>query len=83
MEWEYWNEGEALTSLKTYVATVTDEKSEDFIPVEDRIAVFDMDGTLVCETYYTYYDTMMFIEYCTVDHPEKVSDELKELAASI
>ena len=42
-----------------------------------------MDGTLACETYYTYYDTMMFIEYCLVDHPDKVSDELKEVAASI
>ena len=51
---EYWNEGEVLTSLKSYVAAVTDKKSEDYIPVEDRIAVFDMDGTLVCETYYTY-----------------------------
>ena len=42
-----------------------------------------MDGTLTCETYYTYYDTMMFIEYCLVDHPERVSDELKAVAASI
>ena len=80
---EYWNEGEVLTSLTSYVASVTDEKSDDFIPVKDRIAVFDMDGTLTCETYYTYYDTMMFIEYCLVDHPERVSDELKEAAAAI
>ena len=42
-----------------------------------------MDGTLACETYYTYYDTMMFIEYCLKDHPEKVSEELKQVAASI
>lgn len=26
---------------------------------------------------------MMFIEYCLHDHPERVSDELKEVAASI
>ena len=31
-----------------------------------------MDGTLACETYYTYYDTMMFIEYCLYDHPEQI-----------
>ena len=80
VKFEYWNECDALTGLKDYVTTVTDEKSNDFIPVDDRIAVFDMDGTLVCETYYTYYDTMMFIEYCLVDHPEKVSDELKDVA---
>lgn len=82
-KFEYWNDCEALTSIKTYVEKVTDENSSDFIPIEDRIAVFDMDGTLVCETYYTYYDTMMFIEYCLVDHPDKVDEELKSVAEAI
>lgn len=81
---EYWTEGaEPAQALREYVAAVTDEESEDFIPEEDRIAVFDMDGTLTCETFYTYYDTMMFIEFCLKDHPERVSDELKAVAASI
>ena len=79
-----WLDGSgAKQNLIDYVNAVTAESSKDFIPVEDRIAVFDMDGTLTCETYYTYYDTMMFIEYCLVDHPERVSDELKAVAASI
>ena len=79
-----WNEGSgAKKSLIDYVSAVTGSDSKDFIPVEDRIAVFDMDGTLACETFYTYYDTMMFIEYCLVDHPERVSDELKAVAAAI
>ena len=79
-----WNEGHgAKQSLIDYVTAVTTEGGRDFIPEKDRIAVFDMDGTLTCETYYTYYDTMMFIEYCLVDHPERVSDELKAVAASI
>ena len=82
-QFKYWNDCEALNTLTTYVTAVSDEKSADYIPEKDRIAVFDMDGTLVCETYYTYYDTMMFIEYCLVDHPEKVSDDLKEVARSI
>ncbi len=81
----YWTEdSEAAKSLREYVSKVTDPNQQDsFIPAKDRIAVFDMDGTLACETFYTYYDTMMFIEYCLVDHPERVSDELKEIAASI
>ena len=81
----YWTEGSPVAqSLRDYVAKVTDPKdTANFIPEKDRIAVFDMDGTLTCETYYTYYDTMMFIEYCLNDHPEKVSDELKQVAASI
>ena len=79
-----WSEGSApKQQLIDYVTNVTDETSPDFIPVEDRIAVFDMDGTLACETYYTYYDTMMFIEYCLHDHPDRVSDELKTVAAEI
>ena len=81
---EYWTEdSEAARELIDYVNDVTDEESENFIPEEDRIAVFDVDGTLTCETFYTYYDTMMFIEYCLKDHPERVSDELKAVAAAI
>ena len=82
---EYWAaDSEAAEHLRSYVAKVTDENDPaNYIPERDRIAVFDMDGTLTCETYYTYFDTMMFIEYCLHDHPEKVSDELKQVALSI
>ena len=81
----YWSaDSAAAQQLRDYVKMVTDpEDTENYIPEKDRIAVFDMDGTLTCETYYTYYDTMMFIEYCLNDHPERVSDELKQIAASI
>ena len=45
-----WNEGaSSKAALVAYVEAVTDEKSPDFIPVEDRIATFDMDGTFVGE----------------------------------
>lgn len=53
-----------MESIIGFVKNSVDEKSEGYIPVQDRIAVFDMDGTLTCETFYTYYDTMMFIEFC-------------------
>ncbi len=81
----YWSADSSVAQqLRDYVGKVTDPNDkENFVPVEDRIAVFDMDGTLTCETYYTYFDTMMFIEYCLHDHPEKVSDELKRVALSI
>ena len=82
---EYWAADSTVAeSLRSYVSKVTNPgDTANFIPVKDRIAVFDMDGTLTCETYYTYYDTMMFIEFCLNDHPERVSDELKQVAASI
>ncbi|MBO4396257.1 MAG: haloacid dehalogenase-like hydrolase [Eubacterium sp.] len=81
----YWSADSATAeSLREYVAKVTDEKdTANYIPVKDRIAVFDMDGTLTCETFFTYFDTMMFIEYCLKDHPEKVSDDLKKAATEI
>lgn len=82
---KYWaKDSNVSKSLVEYVSKVTNETDkENYIPEKDRIAVFDMDGTLTCETFYTYYDTMMFIEYCLYDHPERVSDELKKVAADI
>lgn len=44
-----WNEGPAKQSIIDFVAKVTTEGSEDFVPQYDRIAVFDNDGTLWCE----------------------------------
>ena len=55
-----WNEtAPALNALLDYVEDVTDEGSPDYIPPEDRIAVFDMDGTLMGELYPTYLEYYM------------------------
>ena len=52
-----WNkDAPALKTLIEYVESVTNESSPDFIPVADRIAVFDMDGTLCAELYPTYLE---------------------------
>ena len=52
-----WNpDAPALHTLIDYVEAVTDEASPDYIPVEDRIAVFDMDGTLYGELFPTYLE---------------------------
>ncbi|MBR6891232.1 MAG: haloacid dehalogenase-like hydrolase [Clostridia bacterium] len=56
---EQWNpEAPALKALIEYVEAVTDPDSPDFIPEVDRIATYDMDGTLCAElnpTYLEYY----------------------------
>jgi phosphoserine phosphatase len=44
-----WNDGPVKTAILEWVAAVTDPDSEDFIPVPERIAVFDNDGTSSCE----------------------------------
>lgn len=77
---EYWNDCEALTSLKTYVAAVTDENSSDYIPVSDRIAVFDMDGTLCGELFPEYIEYLLLAYRCLDDPDYQASEELKEVA---
>jgi phosphoserine phosphatase len=44
-----WNDGAAKQSIITFVEKVTRPDSRDFVPVAERIAVFDNDGTLWCE----------------------------------
>ena len=44
-----WNDGKAKQSIVAFVEKVTTPGSPDFVPVPERIAVFDNDGTLWCE----------------------------------
>jgi len=44
-----WNDGPAKQSIFDFVAKVTKEGGPDFVPVAERIATFDNDGTLWCE----------------------------------
>jgi len=47
-----WNDGTLKKDIIDYITKVTKEGSPDFIPVEDRIATFDNDGTLWAEKPY-------------------------------
>ncbi|MBO7403320.1 MAG: S-layer homology domain-containing protein, partial [Clostridia bacterium] len=49
-------DAQAKAALIDYVVSATDPSMETFIPAEDRIAVFDLDGTLFCETDPNYFD---------------------------
>ncbi len=44
-----WNDGAAKQSIIGFVERVTKDGSPDFVPVPERIAVFDNDGTLWTE----------------------------------
>jgi phosphoserine phosphatase len=44
-----WNDGPVKQSIINFVKKVTKPGSPDFVPVPERIAVFDNDGTLWCE----------------------------------
>ena len=71
-----WNDCEAIRTLTSYVEEVTNESSKYFIPKEDRIATFDMDGTFIGELYPTYFEYNL-LEYRVLDDPsykDKASD---------
>ena len=44
-----WNDGSAKSSITAFVERVTRQGGPDFVPVEQRIATFDNDGTLWTE----------------------------------
>ncbi len=81
-----WNDGAAARDeIVSYMNTITDEKSKDFIPVEDRIAVFDLDGTLACETDPAYFDHCIYY-YRVMQDPEykdKASKFEKQVAKEV
>ncbi len=56
----HWNtEAPALAALVEFVQAVTDEASPDHIPAEDRLAVFDLDGTLFGERFPASFETCL------------------------
>lgn len=75
----------AAEQLTSYMANITDEGSADYIPVENRIAVFDMDGTLYCETDPVYFDHMLLYHRVIEDedYADKATDTEKEVAKGI
>ena len=44
-----WNDTPSRAAIVDFVARVTTEGGADYVPIDDRIAVFDNDGTLWCE----------------------------------
>ena len=76
-----WNECDSLSTLKAYVEDVTNKKSPNYIPVEDRIATFDMDGTFIGELYPTYFEYNL-LEYRGLDDPTYVDKDESVVAAA-
>ena len=79
----YWRaDSPAMASLFSFVNEVTDEKSASFVPEEERIAVFDMDGTLYGELFPTYFDECLLLHRLLHDESFTASPEDKEWAQS-
>ena len=79
-----WKEdAEAKVFLEEYMKDITDENSANFIPVENRIAVFDLDGTLFCETDPVYFDHMLFMHRVLEDPDHEASEFELQVAEKV
>ena len=81
-----WNDDAPLKkALVEFVQGATDESSPNFIPVEDRVATFDVDGTLLNETDPNYFDYMLLVHRVLEDpdYKDKASDFEKATANKI
>jgi len=79
-----WNDGANKKSILEFVARVTDKGGREFVPVEQRIATFDNDGTLWAEQ--PLYFQMLFmleqVRAAAPKHPEwKTNSAFKALEA--
>lgn len=54
-----WNDGAAKKAIVEFVQTTTTQGSPKFVPLEERIATFDQDGTLWVE--HPVYSQLMYI----------------------
>jgi phosphoglycolate phosphatase-like HAD superfamily hydrolase len=67
-----WNDGEVKKSITDFVARVTMQGGPDFVPLAERVATFDNDGTLWCEQ--PFYSLLAFafdqVKAMAPKHPE-------------
>ena len=67
-----WNDHKSKKSIVNFVEKVTDQNSKDFVKPQDRIAVFDNDGTLWSEQpiYFQLAFALDRIKQEAKNHPE-------------
>jgi len=70
-----WNDGAAKKAILDFVRVTTDPASKDFVPLAERIAEFDQDGTLWVE-----HPIYTQVTYCLEHVPDlvKAKPELKD-----
>ncbi|WP_347839224.1 HAD family hydrolase [uncultured Draconibacterium sp.] len=79
-----WNDSEVKTAIVDFVEKVTDENSADFVPVKERIAVFDNDGTLWNEKplYIPVEIELAYIKEVFPNNPEWKDDKMYSAIAN-
>ncbi len=79
-----WNQDSAsLAELVAFVEDVTDPASPNYREPAERIATFDMDGTLICEKAPIYIDYMMLLHRVLDDPTHKAEPDVVKLCEGI
>jgi haloacid dehalogenase-like hydrolase len=67
-----WNDTAAKQAIVSFVEKVNNTNSPDFVPVPERIATFDNDGTLWCEQpiYFQFQFALDRVKALAPQHPE-------------
>lgn len=73
---KYWNDSKSLNTLVDFVKDSVIEGKSTYIPKEDRIATFDMDGTLYGERAPIYVEWLMYHDYLNNVAPTKKTTEV-------
>lgn len=77
-----WNKGTSKQSIIDFVSKTTKEGSADFVPIADRIACFDNDGTLWSEQplYFQFLFAIDRVKELAPQHPEwKTTEPFKSI----
>ena len=83
-DFKYWNENSpTLQKIIKFVEEAKNPLSKNYIPVENRIATFDMDGTFYCETAPLYFQETMFLYRVLEDETYKAPKKVIEFAKKI
>jgi len=75
-----WNSGDTKSAIIAFVDSVTDADADTYVPPEDRVAVFDNDGTLWTEQpvyFQLFYALDVLREKAAADPSILTSDVLK------
>lgn len=80
----FWSEDSpTMQQILSLVSSMTEETSDAYLPEEDRIAVFDFDGTLFGERFPTYFDNCLFLHRVLDDETFQAPADIKEYAQAL
>ena len=80
----FWSEDSpTVQQILSLVSSMTEETSDAYLPEENRIAVFDFDGTLFGERFPTYFDNCLFLHRVLDDETFQAPADIKEYAQEL